>query len=104
MASPIYQPFLNKLGEQLLDGEPTLFHVQLPPSGADNPLHAPITECIAAFFAPEYSQEEYLQQIAQFKQEAAKVPGAELRGLEGGWSVESHKFEDKEEGKEIDGM
>jgi hypothetical protein len=103
MNSPSYESFLHKLGEQLLDGEPTLFHVQLPSlgKGADNPLQAPITECISAFFAPEYSQSEYSQQFSTFKEEAAKIPDAQARGLVGGWSIERQQHGSLGEG--IDG-
>jgi hypothetical protein len=103
MSSPAYQPFLDKLDEDILNGAPTVFHIQLPQppaSDAENPLHAPVTECISAYLAPEYSQSQYGEQFASFKDEASKVPNVEATGLMGGWSVEDHKFqEDGEEGK-----
>jgi heme-degrading monooxygenase HmoA len=103
MSSPAYQPFLDKLDQEILAGDPILFHVQLPPSSAsdaENPLHAPVTECISAYLAPDYSQSQYTEQFTSFKNEASQVPGVEATGLTGGWSVEDHKFqEDGDEGK-----
>ena len=92
MSSPAYTPFLQALGEKLLAGPPTLFHVKFPSSAPiphSTPLSAPVTECINAFFDPSYDQAQYTSQFAQFGEKAATIADITATGLAGGWSVET---------------
>ncbi|KAF1843647.1 uncharacterized protein K460DRAFT_368512 [Cucurbitaria berberidis CBS 394.84] len=101
IASQEYQPFLETLDKHLLAGPPTLFHARLPTDTLSaNPLSAPVTECISAYFDPAQSEAEYNASFATFLSEIANIPNVEAKGLVGGWSVETHQHESLGEGVE----
>ncbi|KAI4664885.1 uncharacterized protein J4E79_003184 [Alternaria viburni] len=94
--TPGYQPFLATIMEKLASGDdPTIFHVNFPAAHtrSDNPFTMPVTECVNAFFAPDYSQAEYTFQFSTFRTLATEIPNAETKGVIGGWSVEPHQHE-----------
>jgi len=102
--TPGYQPFLAPIMDKLASGDdPTIFHINFPTSqsGSDNPFTMPVTECINAFFAPDYNQEEYSSQFSTFRTMATEIPNVEAKGVIGGWSVEPQKHESLGEG--VDG-
>ncbi|KAL1800735.1 hypothetical protein ACET3X_001077 [Alternaria dauci] len=101
--SPEYQPFISKIGEELITEEPKIFHVKFTAdrSTSDNPFTMPVTECLNGYFPPDYNQDEYTSQFSKFRAEAATVPQSGASGIAGAWSVEPHQHESLGEG--VDG-
>lgn len=106
-----YAPFMEKLGS-LMGGAPTMFHAQLPeqPSCPPDPFHAPVTECISAFFAAEEDQDAWLKESwggfleEAEKQHAGKGTGTSSLppplGITGAWTLEPATHENLGEGVE----
>ena len=107
MTNPDYHPFLEALNEHILDTTkpPTLFHAKFPAAddnaaSSSNPLTAPVTECINAFFPASQSEEEYTENFSTFCAKCTKIPNVEATGILGGWSVEPQQHESLGEGVE----
>lgn len=102
IAHPNYQPFLSTLQTHILSSAPSFSHAHLPldVDAPTNPLAAPVTECINAFFPADHSEEEYNANYATFQAEAAKVPDIQTTGMIGGWGVEPATHEGLGEGVE----
>ncbi|CAN9132425.1 unnamed protein product [Alternaria alternata] len=98
--TPGYQPFLSNIMEKLVASGPEMFHVKFPAeySTSDNPFTMPVTECINAYFPPDYHQDQYSSQFSKFRAQAAEMPQSGAKGVFGGWSVEPHQHENLGEG------
>ena len=86
--------------EKLVASGPEMFHVKFPAeySTSDNPFTMPVTECINAYFPPDYHQDQYSSQFSKFRAQAAEMPQSGAKGVFGGWSVEPHQHENLGEG------
>ncbi|KAH7085527.1 hypothetical protein BKA63DRAFT_499778 [Paraphoma chrysanthemicola] len=91
---PEYQPFLERIGN-ILSGPPDIFHANL--LEGTNALDAAVTECIAAYFASDADQAKYAEHgWKKFGDAAAEIPGVQVQGLTGGWSVEPRDLDGEE--------
>ncbi|KAF2122921.1 hypothetical protein BDV96DRAFT_510628 [Lophiotrema nucula] len=99
---PEFEPFIQNLSK-CIAAPLTIILVKLPSiePGANNPLLAPVTECINAFFPPEQSESEYASSFQRFRDEALEIPDMKATALIGGWSIETHQHENLGEG--VDG-
>jgi len=94
-----YQFLLERL-EVILDSAPRITHVKLGLDEKDkNPLDAPVTECVCAYFPSSQDGDAYVRENwLKFQAELAKMPGVEVQGMAGGWSTEPQTH-DGTEGK-----
>ncbi|OAL54853.1 hypothetical protein IQ07DRAFT_278701 [Pyrenochaeta sp. DS3sAY3a] len=99
-SSPAYQPFLENI-KPILAGPAHIFHARFPAEYAEpNPLTAPVTECINAYFSASHSEAEYTANFAQFRSEGEKIPDIEAVGMTGAFSIEAHEHENLGEGEQ----
>ncbi|KAF2827309.1 hypothetical protein CC86DRAFT_405443 [Ophiobolus disseminans] len=81
--SPVYTPFLGRLGG-ILSGAPTIFHVDVKlHDAAKHPLNAPITQVVSAYFPVELDEQKYWDDVF--------VPFMkDFVSMAGGWATELH--------------
>ncbi|CBX97997.1 hypothetical protein IAQ61_010103 [Plenodomus lingam] len=99
MATPEYNPFLEKMQTHVQAESPIQYHILLRPArNPTDPFSMPVTECLRIWIPASYPSPTYESQFMAFEDAAAALPGMQAKGLVAGWQVEPATHESLGEG------